>query len=442
MGKLQTSAALFLAILMLVNCAWQNGAVAEAELVIAAIENDVHHAGRLFQDEQTITAVTKTDALIAAAKYGNMEMVKLLLDKGATDDAKRNAFVRAATGNRIRVLELFLANGVDVNSHDDDSGSTALHWATSNSNGALVSWLLSHGSDINSRDLKGKTPLMIAALSDSQECATVLLRRGADVNAVDNQGMSALSKAIESHKFDVANLLRNGGSQPTKSDIRTGREIPALPALGQQLSVPHYPSDLLKGLRVALLNPVLAILPCRAEAFLVSLPDEMICKNEDGWLFMPSLTILSPSDMLLVSLRYAGLSAALAPSLSEAKRAGARMAIMPVLMCADVKIMEGGNRQKGDNEANHVVATVAFQLAIVDLETSNVLWRGHLQQSVENDLMIPWLHTAQIIVEAGAGSGQYEMQAYAMRSLLVQAYTFLGQPLAHQIQTSFSKRVR
>ncbi len=211
--------------------------------------------------------------------------------------------------------------------------------------------------------------------------------------------------------------------------------LPTVKYQASTLNLPTVKFAKLKEISVGLVEPVQAAIDCRADTILVSLPDEVVCKIDSGWLFRPSYMVLPPSDQLLVSLRFAGLSGSAVGSLTEAKAAGYRLAILPLLLRADAKIIAPAD-YSGEpigGKSTRVIATVKFHFVVVDLITTKVLWRGPLEQIVENLVPVPFLNESRVLIEAGAGIGEYEPQLYAMRSLVVQAYAQLGHALAHKL---------
>ncbi|KAF7321792.1 hypothetical protein MKEN_00701000 [Mycena kentingensis (nom. inval.)] len=75
-------------------------------------------------------------------------------------------------------------------SHPSSSGQTLLHLAAFLGFDGLVTFLVTHGIDLDHRDRSGCTALHFAAISGSRSCAELLLRAGADVEIVDARGKS------------------------------------------------------------------------------------------------------------------------------------------------------------------------------------------------------------------------------------------------------------
>jgi ankyrin repeat protein len=97
----------------------------------------------------------------------------------------------------VKVEELvntLIQKGIDVNVADD-SGFTALHYASAHNNPRIVEALIAAGADVNAQvdDLNANiTPLFFAVRSGSLGVIDALIRAGADVSARDTAGSTPL----------------------------------------------------------------------------------------------------------------------------------------------------------------------------------------------------------------------------------------------------------
>ena len=80
----------------------------------------------------------------------------------------------------------------------NEDGQTALHLAAKQDE-YLTRDVLSHGVDINIRNVNGETPLMCAVNAENVDTVTLLLKNHADVNAVD--GQQVLEPSIERYQY-------------------------------------------------------------------------------------------------------------------------------------------------------------------------------------------------------------------------------------------------
>jgi ankyrin repeat protein len=83
----------------------------------------------------------------------------------------------------------------------------------------LVRLALEHGADVNARDMKGRTVLMLLAISQqvTPELVQTLIDRGADVRATSKQGLNALDYAQRLGRQPIIDVLTRAGLQPTQA---------------------------------------------------------------------------------------------------------------------------------------------------------------------------------------------------------------------------------
>lgn len=74
--------------------------------------------------------------------------------------------------DRVRLLELLIDNGADVN-FVDRFGQTALYYACKHGNEKAVACLIKHGADVNIKDNAGTTALNFALRKGQDICAQV-----------------------------------------------------------------------------------------------------------------------------------------------------------------------------------------------------------------------------------------------------------------------------
>jgi ankyrin repeat protein len=114
---------------------------------------------------------------------------------------------------RLKVVRLLLQAGADVNSQEDDSGSTPLMETLRHGYMELVPVLLDAGADINAKKNNGVTPLMYAAQGGSPEAVRLLLGAGADIDRQDSNGWTALSNAAIRGNLQVVDALLEAGPE-------------------------------------------------------------------------------------------------------------------------------------------------------------------------------------------------------------------------------------
>ena len=221
---------------------------------------DVAKVRLLLEHGADVNAATKrgrTALLIAALSDGSAEIVRLLLEKGADakalDAFKTTTLRGAAVGNDTETMRLLIEAGVDVNAADFP-GLTPLAMAAGwNGNLRAVELLLAHGAKVNAVSAPvmglpskngpsefGKlTALLMAAPFGPPELIGKLIEAGADVNAKDVRGMTPLMLAVATDRQDKAvirMLLEHGADVQAKSNLGEtaadwARRVAAAPAL-------------------------------------------------------------------------------------------------------------------------------------------------------------------------------------------------------------------
>jgi serine/threonine-protein phosphatase 6 regulatory ankyrin repeat subunit B len=187
-------------------------------------------------------------ALLAAAGNGCLEVVQLLLARGADSRVRMHGGGRAldwaAAGGWIEVVEALLAHDPGLLELPGDDECTPVTVAAGNGHAAIVALLIGQGADVRHRmpqggraldwaaqeghvevveqllahdrgllDLRGnheRTALIAAASRDHLDVVTRLLARGADAHARTDDGGRALDcAAAEGHEETVEALLKH-----------------------------------------------------------------------------------------------------------------------------------------------------------------------------------------------------------------------------------------
>ena len=122
------------------------------------------------------------------------------------DEYGRSELHYAALINDQHKIKSLIANGIDINSLDDD-GFAPLHFAVQGNHKEAVRLLLECGAIADIKDSYGNTPLMRALDSCYAAMATdkadpgviikMLLHAGADPNAENNYGVKVIDSAID-----------------------------------------------------------------------------------------------------------------------------------------------------------------------------------------------------------------------------------------------------
>lgn len=122
----------------------------------------------------------------------------------------------AARTNNIAALEGYLDSD-QINARDT-RGSTPLIIATYYNHATAVTALLEAGADTEIQDTMGNTALMGVCFKGYTEIAQILLEHGAHVDAENGNGATALTFAATFGRNDIIHLLLSHGASPLKKD--------------------------------------------------------------------------------------------------------------------------------------------------------------------------------------------------------------------------------
>ena len=176
-------------------------------------------------DSRNATGITP---LMNAAMNGNVQAVKLLIEKGADPSLKDNSGLNslhfaaiggdtdiislihtrmpdieslngegetpllvAAYNGKLHAVKWFLERGANA-TYEDKGGWNALHSAASSGDPETIDHILIHVPNIESKTADGETPLIIAVRCQTLQGVKCLLERGANPLAKDNEGQDSL----------------------------------------------------------------------------------------------------------------------------------------------------------------------------------------------------------------------------------------------------------
>jgi len=172
-------------------------------LYLAAEGSHITIAQRLIERgaDVNLTGRSGISPIAAAAYAGNEIIFDALLahgaDERAADDTGKPPIIYAAAGARFEIVKRLLARNIDVNARYRND-LTLLMWASGPDELVpeaqaleVVTYLLDAGAQIDERDDRGRTALMIAAEGGHAEIANLLLARGADPSLKDKAGKRA-----------------------------------------------------------------------------------------------------------------------------------------------------------------------------------------------------------------------------------------------------------
>ncbi|ENH68893.1 Ankyrin-1 [Fusarium oxysporum f. sp. cubense race 1] len=141
---------------------------------------------------------------------GNIEVVKMLLEKGA-DAAAANEYGRtplheASENSHLEIAKMLLEKGEDAGTANK-YGWTPLHEASKNGHLEIAKMLLEKGADAGAAAKDGRTPLHEASQNGHLEIVKMLLEKGADARAAAKDGRTPLYKALRYGHSEIAKML-------------------------------------------------------------------------------------------------------------------------------------------------------------------------------------------------------------------------------------------
>ncbi len=182
-------------------------------LISAAARGDLEVVNVLVQRGADVNVKDKRGytALFHAieAMYDDVALVLLsqpTLDPNARGKNGATALISYVWRTRRDAVEKLLERGADVNAQDAD-GDAALHGAAQMGDVEIINLLLDKGADPNMKNRLGGTPLMWAAVFGNESAAVRLLERGAYPALKDADGMTALDWARKNKRDAVVRVL-------------------------------------------------------------------------------------------------------------------------------------------------------------------------------------------------------------------------------------------
>jgi len=151
-------------------------------------------------------------ALMVASTVDNVEMVTLLLDRGADVNATTSfghtALIIATMEGLTDIVNELCLHSADVNIYTNaDKG--ALYYAAERGYLDIVKKLILRGANIDAKDNTNTTPLMIAATWGHQDVVEELCESHAGVNFASNASTTALMLACDGNYPEIVRELCN-----------------------------------------------------------------------------------------------------------------------------------------------------------------------------------------------------------------------------------------
>ncbi len=190
--------------LYLTGCASGGG---KLSLSTAIYSDDIAQV-KIFLDKGADVNRGQTPPLVIAARNGNPDIIKMLLEKGAKVDGADNypftPLEYAALNNKTEAVQLLLKAGAHVRRN-----CSLLSASATNGNTDIIKMALEKGAEVDCEDTYGFTPLESAAISDKTDAVRLLLKAGAHVR----RNCSLLSASATNGNTDIIKMALEKGAE-------------------------------------------------------------------------------------------------------------------------------------------------------------------------------------------------------------------------------------
>jgi len=163
---------------------------------------------------------------IKAASDGDISLINIYFENELNIDLdnsynpkNRNALMEASYNGHIEIVKLLLERGANVNTKNK-YGETALILSAGSYNKEVVACLLQNGADVNATDIWRENALLNSVANGHAENVKLLLIAGANVNAENMIGCTALSIAIHGHQLVIKIPLDEDDDIEPETDMK------------------------------------------------------------------------------------------------------------------------------------------------------------------------------------------------------------------------------
>lgn len=169
-----------------------------------------------------------TSAVLAAMRAGNRKLAERFATHLAATPEGLDIFDAASLGEVGRIRNLLQADRGEIDERGMD-GSTLLHLAAEFGQVDVVRLLLGRGADPNAVSMNDRraTPLHTAIRARHRDTASLLLALGASPNAIEQGGLTALHLAARYGDEAIVDMLLLRGADATRKsdDGKTAVEV-------------------------------------------------------------------------------------------------------------------------------------------------------------------------------------------------------------------------
>ena len=167
-----------------------------------------------------------TTALYWAAYEGNLEIVQVLINAGASIDVQDNfcgwsALIFAVQNGHIEIVQELIRAGAALDLKSID-GRAIIHYVVEGDHLEIVQELLRTSTPLDEMDDIGMTALMYAAKDNCPNIAHELICAGVALDLQDKYGMTALMHAKRHNSIEIMQELIRAGAKGCKKGCKEG----------------------------------------------------------------------------------------------------------------------------------------------------------------------------------------------------------------------------
>ncbi|WP_264719707.1 ankyrin repeat domain-containing protein [Wolbachia endosymbiont (group B) of Eucosma cana] len=154
------------------------------------------------------------DELFAAINIGNFQKVEKCIKEAESIGIKSEILSSERHGIKpihfttdkcdLKILQLLLNEGADINATNTEYFNTSLHIAAINGKLEIAQFLIDSGANINATNYKGFTPLYLASFHCQSDMVKLLFCNNADISIKDVNGRTA-SDVVGGYRRDMCN---------------------------------------------------------------------------------------------------------------------------------------------------------------------------------------------------------------------------------------------
>ncbi|SDE42915.1 hypothetical protein SAMN05444679_12276 [Variovorax sp. CF079] len=157
--------------------------------------------------------------LLIALREPSPKVIQALLDSPKTNVELRNAKDESPLMMAaLRGQQDLVAKLIARDADVNKPGWAPLHYAATNGHVAVIKQLLDNYAFIDAQSPNGTTPLMMAAMYGSTAAVQLLLDEGADTQMKNEQGLTAIDFAQRANRPDAVRLLSTAVRAKRPSD--------------------------------------------------------------------------------------------------------------------------------------------------------------------------------------------------------------------------------